>query len=56
MNFHNLWWNISVSTLVILAVSSVFEISCEKNRQTDRQTDRQTPVKTVPPWAYRTSA
>jgi len=35
MGFQDLWWNISMSSLVILA-ASVFEIWCGK---TDRQTN-----------------
>jgi len=41
VGFHDSWWNISVSSLMILA-ASVYEISC-------RKIDRQTLVKTVPP-------
>ena len=37
MGLQDSWWNISVTSLVIVA-ASVFEISCGK---TDRQTDRQ---------------
>jgi len=36
MGFQDSWWNISVSSLVIIA-ASVFEISCEK---TDRHKRR----------------
>jgi len=43
--FLGLTWNISMSTLVILA-AAVFEISCGT---TDQQTNRQTTLKTVPP-------
>ena len=41
MGFQDSWWNISVSSLMILD-ASVFGISYWKNRQTDRETDRQT--------------
>jgi len=52
MDFQNSWWNISTSSLVILAASH-FEISCgKKQTKTDRQTDtntikNRTPATTV---------
>jgi len=49
MGFQNSWWNISTSSLVILA-AVIFEILCEKNRQTDKQTnaaENRTPAPTT---------
>jgi len=50
MDYQDSWWNISVSSVVILA-ASIFDISCGKiDRQTRRQTNaskNRTPVTTV---------
>jgi len=36
MGFQDSWWNISRTSLMILA-AAVFEISCMKDRQTDKR-------------------